>query len=95
MTTIPKQFTKKGFEHRQIFREGNIAVFERKHTAGTIEHYEVVQIHHHKAYTIAGQNIEAGEHYPSSGTWGTYGFTFSDREKAIARAVEMTRKAAA
>lgn len=72
------EFTKGGFTHRQIKREGNIAIFERFKGDRRQLHWEVVRIRYCKAYTIAGVDFPAGEHYPSSEKWGADGWTFND-----------------
>lgn len=93
MKMLPEVFTKKGFEHSQIWRRGNVAVYARKATTGTVTHYETIRIRADKGGKIASSDgsgkeytIEAGERYPSSESWGILGWTFTDRNAAVAKA---------
>lgn len=90
MKTIPQQFTKKGWSFEQGFREGPVAVFRRTRLPnGTQEHYETVRLLPYKARHAFGKDREAGESYPSSEQWGTYGFTLPDKTAAMAKAREL------
>jgi hypothetical protein len=85
MKTLAKQFTKKGFIHKQIKREGNIAIYERARIGSGIKHFEVIVIASHDGYEIGGAKIEASEVYPSSASWGASGWTFVDFDIAEAK----------
>ena len=74
MKTLPKTFSKNGFDFEQIDRRGDLAIF-RKHKKNKCVSYEAIRIQSHDGYEIAGKQIEAGECYPSSESWGTNGFT--------------------
>lgn len=81
MKTIPEKFTKKGFKHQLIKREGKVAIYRRHGTESTKTfHYEVVVINTHNGIHIEGNYIEPGELYPSSSQWGTFGWTFSKEQ---------------
>jgi hypothetical protein len=84
-------FRHSGFEHTQLKRVGDVAVY-RQSKAG-LPAYEVVLIQTHEAYTAFGKDIPAGEFYPSSRQWGTCGFTFSTIEGAERKFRELTGKA--
>lgn len=71
------------------YREGNIAIYERARVGSDISHFEVIVITSHDGYEIGGAKIEASEVYPSSASWGTYGWTFSDLESAEAKMKEL------
>jgi len=73
-------FIKGGFHHIQIKREGGVAMFARTKNGRT--HFEVVRPISAPAYELAGIKFPAGEHYPSSETWGQRGWTYVDREDA-------------
>jgi hypothetical protein len=78
------EFTKDGFRHEQLMRSGQIALFERWKPDQPV-HYEVVRIREHKAYKLGTAEIPAGEHYPSTSSWGTDGFTYRDEADAVAK----------
>lgn len=85
MKTLPIKFSKKGFKHLQLQREGDVALYKRS----SIEfpksvHYEVVIISSHDGISINGNFIEAGELYPSSSQWGDKGWTYTSLELAEA-----------
>lgn len=82
MKTLPKTFSKNGFDFERIDRRGDLAIF-RKHKKSRCVSYEVVRIQSHDGYAIAGKQIEAGECYPSSESWGTHGFTVASYEAAL------------
>lgn len=78
---LKENFTKKGFEYKLIKRVGDKAIFEQ--TKGKkIKLYEVIKIRRHDGYTIAGVTMEPAETYPSDSEWGTFGWTFTNLEKA-------------
>lgn len=93
MKTLPENFTTKGFEHRQLKRIGNIAIFERFQSKPEKCHYEVIRIQSHNGRTIAGNFIPPAEFYPSTSQWGSNGFTYTEgqsgsRDKALKQAEE-------
>lgn len=86
MKKIDKEFSSKGFFHKQIHREGNFAIYERfSEAAPQKKHYEVVRIQSHNGYAIAGQKYPPSEFYPSSNSWGLEGFTCLSKELAYKR----------
>lgn len=91
MRTGTTEFEKYGFAHRQVFREGDVAVFERSRIGGADAqtHYEAVRIKPHEAFVLHGNAIPAGESYPSSEKWGQDGFTYQDKQLAMTRARKM------
>jgi hypothetical protein len=100
MKTIPTEFTKLGFHHRQVWREGELAIFERFQDGQIVPHYEAVRIRvgvGHPMSADAGLPVEV---YPSSEAWGTSGFTAGTLERAqhyiarMAAALVVNRKAA-
>lgn len=76
-------FSKNGFDHRQIKRVGDVALFSREKHGRT--HFEVVRPIRHGEYERAGIKFPAGEVYPSSETWGQRGWTFNQRADADAK----------
>ena len=81
MNLIPSAFTKRGFSHREIERRGDWRIYERKGHGKA--HFEVVKITSHNGYTVAGVHIPSSEVYPSSSTWGIYGFTIPTLQSAL------------
>jgi hypothetical protein len=91
MKTLPKTFSKNGFEFEQLDRRGDLAIF-RKHKKSRCVSYEVVRVQYHDAYEIAGKQIEAGECYPSSESWGSCGFTLPTYEASLKKLADMDAK---
>jgi hypothetical protein len=85
MKTIPKTFNKKGFNYKQIKREGMKAIFEQSKPDHTSVSYEVVKISTHNGYELGGQKIPAGEAYPGSSQWGNSGWTYQNLKDAEAK----------
>lgn len=83
MKLLPTEFRYDGFDHKQIWRHGPVALYQK--SKPTIS-YEVIIIQVHKAYRIGNTDIEAGEHYPRSEQWGTAGWTYMTREDAEKKA---------
>jgi len=91
MKTLAKTFTKNGFEFEQLDRRGGLAIY-RKHKKNKCISYEVIRIQRHDAYELGGNQIEAGECYPSSESWGSKGFTFTGYKEALAKLAELESK---
>lgn len=86
MKTISEKFTKKGFRHSLLKREGDVAIFKRSPVESPKRiHYEVVIITRHEGISIEGNYIEPGELYPSGSQWGSMGWTCSSLEEAEVR----------
>lgn len=88
MKLLPKDFKKNNFHHKQIHREGNLAVYERYWTPSEEphKHYEVIKIQHKKERTFPnGTTYPECEAYPSDAHWGTYGFTCLTKDQAYNR----------
>lgn len=83
-------FARNGYDHHQITREGDIAIFRRRRTGGQHEHYEVVRIREHGERVMGGVTIPAGEHYPSSEKWGKDGWTYTSFPEAQAKLATLT-----
>jgi hypothetical protein len=83
MKILEKKFTYKNFEHVQLFREGNLAIYSQKIAGGKSEKFEVIIIDSHNGYEIAGQKFPPSEMYPSSNQWGVKGFTLLTYEDAM------------
>jgi len=76
---LPIPYSKNGFEHTQLFREGDIAIFHKVHLNPRFDAgFETVIISRHDGYEMAGVMIEPAECYPSPEMWGTRGWTFQN-----------------
>jgi len=88
-------FTYKGFDFRQIVREGDVAVYSQCFKGGKMPvAYEVVVIQKHDGYTIMGKTYPPSEFYPSTNDWGTKGFTIvtTDTTKMKQKALDKMAK---
>lgn len=97
MTILPTTFTKNGFNHRQLTRDGRIALFERSAIKRpgfpclAPPHYEVVVITAHNGFTFPGADkpTPPGEVYPCATVWGSKGWTFTDKRDAQKKYVDL------
>jgi hypothetical protein len=89
---LETQFQRGGFSYKQIAREKDVAIFEQawRRSSEPSICWEVVIIRRHSGKTIKGHWVEPSEFYPSSSEWGKYGFTFPNRDKALAKFFEMS-----
>ena len=89
MKLLPATFTKQGFDHALIQREGNVAIYQRNRTGSARTHFEVVRIGHHNGFTLAGVVIPPAETYPSAEQWGTKGWTCDTLGRANSKMIEL------
>lgn len=92
MKPIPETFTRNGWEHVQLERQGNFAIYQRSKPAGLKPHFEVVRIAQNPAREQFGKRIEAAESYPTETQWGKFGFTFGDEAQARTRLSQLVSK---
>jgi len=85
MKELEKQFTSLSYKFKQIHREKDYAIYERKKQDDTFLHHEAIKIQKHNGLVIQGNKIPPSEFYPSSNQWGMYGFTCQTRQAAYAR----------
>jgi hypothetical protein len=79
---LATSLTKHGWTLRQIWRQGNVAVYEQsKPTVRTIAH-EVIVIGISKPHFLDAGGFDLVERYPADEDWGTSGWTFRDLEAA-------------
>ncbi len=67
------EFTSKGFCFKQVWREGDLAIYEK--SKGNYKGFESIKIKRHDGYQLAGVVIEPAEMYPPSESWGVLAFT--------------------
>lgn len=85
MKILDLQFTKLGFTHTQIARQGKAAIYSREKDGN--EHWEAVIIGSHNGFNLTGPDgeknfVPPAETYPSPEMWGTKGFTCQSKERA-------------
>ena len=94
MIQLEKHFIRFGFDHTQLHREKDIALYRRVSVdLRTLEiepdptiDFEVIKIEHQEANIIsvgkASFNVVEKELYPKGKDWGSLGFTFTEYSKA-------------
>jgi len=80
--TLPKEFTKLGWVHKQVKRIGNFAIYTKQQSHHTNPSYEVFEVLEQEEYEIAGNKIEAKEAVPGNERWGECAFTCITSEEA-------------
>jgi hypothetical protein len=89
---LPKEFRRDGFTYRQIYREGDLAIYRQtwkgnEHSAA----FETIRIRRREGFQIGGRFVEPAEVYPRSESWGVDGFTLTDRDAAFGKLREICR----
>ena len=92
MKKIKEQFTKCGFNYKQIKREGDLAIFEQSKSYRSYARYEVVRLGRHDGYERQGSYIEPAETYPGSSLWGIRGWTYHTLDKALEKFTEIKHR---
>ena len=82
---IPSEFKKKGFNYKQVRRDGMKAIFEQTRAGTEMKNYEVVKLGRHNGYVMGGVSIEPAETYPGSSLWGITGWTCQSIDSALIR----------
>ena len=83
MKPLETTYTRRGFTHRQIHREGDLAIFEQSKPG--ITRWEVFEVQRNPGRVIAGVATAASESPPGDAQWGRPGFTCVTREDAYRR----------
>jgi hypothetical protein len=91
MILLAFPFTRDGFTHELLQRDGRVCLVRRSKPAHW--HYEVVLLQIEPDKTIRGVFHPEHERYPSSEAWGTHGFTYRSDElqQAAARLRELLK----
>ena len=82
---IPTEFKKKGFEYKQVKRDGMKAIYEQTRPGTEMKNYEVVKLGRHNGYIMGGVKIEPAETYPGSSLWGITAWTCQSLQAAECR----------
>jgi hypothetical protein len=88
MITLEFPFTRDGFTHELVERDGRVCLVRRSKPDHW--HYEVVLLAIEHDKTIRGVFYPEHERYPSSEAWGTHGFTYRSGELQQATARQRT-----
>lgn len=92
--TLGFPFTRNRFEHRLVERVGDVCLVERTNQDTGGVHWEVVIVQHRKACTLPdGTTAPEREAYPSTGQWGTAGWTYTTLAAARERFAERVGRA--
>ena len=83
MIPLATTFSFDGFDFRQVERVGGLALFGKSKPTHTRASFEVVIVQKHPAKTfLSGKHYDARESMPSSESWGTKGWTYTNLENA-------------
>ncbi len=95
MKTLPIKFSKLGFNHKQIARNDDFAIYERLKENWPSPDFEVIKITKARTeYTFPNGSVvnKGDESYPTESKWGTYGFTFRNKEAALKKYNKLTNE---
>lgn len=82
---IKTEFRSRGFDYKQIKREGDIAVYSQTRITTGKQNFEVILVARHKGFRVAGQEFPPAETYPTANQWGARGWTQTNLEAAEAK----------
>jgi hypothetical protein len=91
---LAKKFRRDGFVHREVLRQKNAAVYEKRWT-GCAEPsvcYETIRVKRREGFWIEDRFVVPSEVYPRSEQWGALGWTFCDKDAAFAKLRDVERK---
>lgn len=93
MKQLRTSFTSRGFNHEQVVRAGNLAIYKRwaKNLTAARAHFEVIKISKHNGYKLGSSYIEPAETYPSASVWGIAGWTHTELDTAKERFKELKK----
>ena len=80
---LPKVIHKQGFILTQIWRKGNIAIYEQMKPGWSKPGYEVILIQVQKGHYLGKDKDNLVEHYPGNSEWGRFGFTHRNELDAL------------
>jgi len=95
MIELPKEVKYQGFNHIQLKRQDNIAIYQ-KCLGNILVGYETIIIQarypQETYFRHTGNNPELKEHYPQTSAWGRYGFTYKHLKDAERKFDELLEK---
>jgi hypothetical protein len=84
MQQLKTKFKKNGFNFSMLKRNGDVAIFEKTKPNFKQTFFEVIKIKTYPEIIFPnGIKVTAHECFPASESWGTCGWSFSDRERAF------------
>jgi hypothetical protein len=83
MKILEKELTHKGFNYKQLYRDGKFAIYEQTKDNCDLKKYEAIVIESHNGYEIAGNYCPPSEMYPNASQWGDKGFTLDNYDDAM------------
>jgi hypothetical protein len=88
---LPTRFRHDGFDYQQIAREGNAAIYEQTWCGcrNPSVCYEVIRIRRRDGFQIGGRFVEPAEVYPNCEAWGVDGWTYTEKEAAFRKLLEL------
>jgi hypothetical protein len=94
MTPLPRVIRKGGFELRMLKRVGRAVIYRQHVSDGNpdCDAYEVI-LPQPRNTDHNGKPIAPYEGYPSAGSWGKKGWTFTSLAKALQKVQGLTQKA--
>lgn len=81
MKTIPQEWTRSGYKTRILERQGDVILAQ----LGQAECYEVLVVRRHNGLKVGGKAVEPSEYLPKDEDFGTLGWYFCDRDRALAK----------
>ena len=89
MKKLETNFKKNGFDYELVKRNNVSAIFAQK-SEGRVIAYETIRIKIWPDRKLNNRTLECGEYYPSTGSWGTDGFTYHFLHQAEKRFEKIT-----
>ena len=86
---LRKEFKQNSFILKQIYRDGNYAIYHKTKPNTSINHFEAIKILKEEEREMGGIKIEAHEIYPSALHFGNTAFACMTYENALARIKKM------
>lgn len=81
---LATSFDKNQFHFEQLKRENNVAIYKK--SKENMSSFEVIIIQKHNGIKYPnGSEVGPAEFYPSSASWGSWGFTYSDFNNALGK----------
>jgi len=85
MQTIATEFNQDGFSFKLLERSNGIALFQKSKPHHSKPCYEVVRLKIRPEQDIYGRHYPEREGLPTSESWGTDGWSYSDEKSAKKR----------
>lgn len=90
MKAIRELYTRQGFHHQLIRREGNVAVYKQE--KNNYKAFEVVVLRTMKKDNALTGQMTGDERLPSTSDWGVFGWTYRSEDDANRKFEELIAK---